>query len=369
MPKISKKQHYPRKIIKYTHFIFDSLTNRTEINSQQKNNTFKKDVSIQTCIANRYNLKEYLINNYLDNDLNFKYLELTTSPKQNIANYCFNIKTNISNLTWGELYNELSVYSLKEVAKRLGYNSEMDLRLVFARTSHGFDRFDLNDFKELSPKNFQHLFLVRANSQIGINSNFNPTRHSLATIHYFVNKYQKIDLLRNMIVSLGFTSFYSLIAFLSRSSLLKYMAYEELILTSPLVLKKRFGDCYYKPLDIDTFKRFNYSLSQLKSLLDKGKSLALTMAELGEEFLPSVNLELEFLKYLGINIKLETLCSQEFEGLRGNIDKRLLKTKLCYLLEEVKMKISCPNTYFSFPAKVVDQAYRSDERPMSSFCI
>ncbi len=97
MPKTSRKDHCLSKVEKYTPFLFDSSAKwRKCINSQQKNNFFKKDIATQTYIANRLSLKKYLICRYLDNDDNSEHSEKTTRHGQSLEKYPFNIGFNHS---------------------------------------------------------------------------------------------------------------------------------------------------------------------------------------------------------------------------------------------------------------------------------
>lgn len=277
----------------------------------------------------------------LDGNVNAYCLE-ENADKQNLIPYPLDIKKNIYNLSWEQLYELGNGCSLTTLLKKL-HCSKKVLYLSFARSNHGFDRFNFEDFKNLSKNNFHYLFRQRITILIKKNPTFNPRNNSLASLHYFFRKYPSaIDMAA---YSLGFWSRYSLIAFLSCTNL--KLDIKEIALTPINTLKQKFAENYDKPLKTNEFIRFNYSLKELNILLNSKQSITLTVAKLGESRF-NLNARLKQLKYLGINLELKTLSLLKLKDLQNSLNPLFLEAKLAFLFREVRTSKKYPNTRFSF---------------------
>lgn len=242
-------------------------------------------------------------------------------------------KKSIYNLTWKDFHDELCLLGTKDFIRQYGFSSKRELQLFIARSDLWQKRITLTDFEKRTESELVEHLRNTFSKKISSCPDFNPKRHKLSNIHYFLHYYS----LGFASLSLGFTCTQYFLNFFVQtlwmpaiSEQAENMAenlrktLQDLSVIDPVTLRKKFPFLYDKPLIQNiNFKKFNYTLEELKLALEN-ENLSMVVASLGVCNSYVANKKL---KTLNIDISLQDLKHKSWEELRI-IPIQLRKIKL-----------------------------------------
>lgn len=229
-------------------------------------------------------------------------------------------RKSIYKLTWRQVHKNLHKLGTQHFFQAYGFSSRRSLQLFIARSNLWQANVTLNDFEtsgelELFRRVKSHFF-----NKVERQANFNPKKHKLSTIHYYIYHYN----LNFAALSLGFSTKQNFLNFFVRTLYLN-VSIETLIQslnstikflaeTDPAIFHNKLSDFYDKPLtQSNRFVKYNATLEELKRILET-EITAMVVASLGEASTYVLNKKLQ--RFL--DISLHDLKQKSWEELEQN---------------------------------------------------
>jgi hypothetical protein len=266
-----------------------------------------------------------------------------SANKNTISDKLKDTRRSIYQMTWRSFYHELHPYPMdkliKDFVEKYAYPDKKKLQIDFAQADHGLENVSLGKFLQMSEKELKIHLGDKFNKKIQRNKNFKQKEYKLSTIHHFLYGHS----LYFAAISLGFFSKQCFLNFFIRSNYVKDFTIDALkdslnsLKKSPDELRQQLGPLYHEIVTINKpdnefFRRYNYTLEELKLLLEKAPK-HYVIASLGGD--SSFRID-KVLRQLSPSLNLRYLEDQSLETLRQEIPESYWGKKIYQLFEPSK---------------------------------
>ena len=285
-------------------------------------------------------------------------------------------KDAIYDLTWDNFYRELRQLGTRDFMRRYGFSTRRKLQVFISKSSLWQERITLESFETGTQSELIGYLGDKFFTQVLLQGDFDPKKHKLSTIHYFVHNFS----LNFAALRLGFYSLQSFLNFFVKTSFVPEcsenkpkdltIAVNALQKTDPAEMRNKLAHLYDEPLIKSSgFKRYNYTLQELKLALET-ESLPMVMASLGGYNTSFFNKKLKILKPT-INIQLADLKEKPWEELLQNIPIQFWKVKLHMLFSPgvsfewrrfSKETFACSSRFFDLQQNVIEASVQCNSR-------
>lgn len=274
----------------------------------------------------------------------------------------------IYDLTWDNFYRELRQLGTRDFMRHYGFSTRRKLQAFISKSNLWQERITLNSFEADTQSELIGHLGDKFFTQVLLQGDFDPKKHKLSTIHYFVHNFS----LNFAVLRLGFSNLQSFLNFFVKTTFVPEcsenkakdltIAVNVLQKTDLTEMRDKLAHLYDEPLiKRNDFKRYDYTLQELKLALET-ESFSMVMASLGGCNTSFFNKKLKSLKP-AINIQLADLKEKPWEELLQNIPIQFWKVKLHILFSPgvfyewrrfPKETFACSSRFFDLQQNVIE---------------